>query len=83
MEIQNLGIIKSDKSLSESIIKEKRFLDDDGKFSRIKYEKFLIENNVTAGEFERKLGKEVCKKNYLIILAEVLKVRILSQNLYF
>ena len=38
MEIQNLGIIKSDKSLSESIIKEKRFLDDDGKFSRIKYE---------------------------------------------
>ncbi len=32
MEIQNLGIIKSDKSLSESIIKEKRFLDDDGKF---------------------------------------------------
>ena len=55
MEIQNLGIIKSDKSLSESIIKEKRFLDDDGKFSRIKYEKFLIENNVTAGEFERKI----------------------------
>ena len=55
MEIQNLGIFKSDKSLSESIIKEKRFLDDDGKFSRIKYEKFLIENNVTAGEFERKI----------------------------
>ena len=55
MEIQNLGIIKSDKSLSESIIKEKRFLDDDGKFSRTKYEKFLIENNVTAGEFERKI----------------------------
>ena len=55
MEIQNLGIFKSDKSLSESIIKEKRFLDDDGKFSRTKYEKFLIENNVTAGEFERKI----------------------------
>ena len=55
MEIQNLGIIKSDKSLSESIIKEKRFLDDNGKFSRTKYEKFLIENNVTAGEFERKI----------------------------
>ena len=55
MEIQNLGIIKSDKSLSESIIKEKRFLDDNDKFSRTKYEKFLIENNVTAGEFERKI----------------------------
>ena len=55
MEIQNLGIFKSDKSLSESIIKEKRFLDDDDKFSRTKYEKFLIENNVTAGEFERKI----------------------------
>ena len=68
MEIQNLGIIKSDKSLSESIIKEKRFLDDDGKFSRIKYEKFLIENNVTAGEFERKIREGSLQKelfNYI------------------
>ena len=62
MEIQNLGIIKSDKSLSESIIKEKRFLDEDGKFSRIKYEKFLIENNVTAGEFERKIREGSLQK---------------------
>ena len=68
MEIQNLGIFKSDKSLSESIIKEKRFLDDDGKFSRIKYEKFLIENNVTAGEFERKIREGSLQKelfNYI------------------
>ena len=68
MEIQNLGIIKSDKSLSESIIKEKRFLDDDGKFSRIKYEKFLIENNVTASEFERKIREGSLQKelfNYI------------------
>ena len=68
MEIQNLGIIKSDKSLSESIIKEKRFLDDDGKFSRTKYEKFLIENNVTAGEFERKIREGSLQKelfNYI------------------
>ena len=68
MEIQNLGIIKSDKSLSESIIKEKRFLDDDGKFSRIKYEKFLMENNVTAGEFERKIREGSLQKelfNYI------------------
>ena len=62
MEIENLGIIKSDKSLSESIIKEKRFLDEDGKFSRIKYEKFLIENNVTAGEFERKIREGSLQK---------------------
>ena len=68
MEIENLGIIKSDKSLSESIIKEKRFLDEDGKFSRIKYEKFLIENNVTAGEFERKIREGSLQKelfNYI------------------
>ena len=68
MEIQNLGIIKSDKSLSESIIKEKRFLDDDDKFSRTKYEKFLIENNVTAGEFERKIREGSLQKelfNYI------------------
>ena len=62
MEIENLGILKSDKSLSESIIKEKRFLDEDGKFSRIKYEKFLIENNVTAGEFERKIREGSLQK---------------------
>ena len=55
MEIDNIGIIISDKSLLESIIKEKRFADDNNKFSRIKYEKFLIENNVTAGEFEERI----------------------------
>ena len=83
MEIQNLGIIKSDKSLSESIIKEKRFLDDDGKFSRIKYEKFLIENNVTAGEFERKIREGSLQKELFNYISGGIKSPILSQNLYF
>ena len=47
MEIQNLGIIKSDKSLSESIIKEERFLDDDDKLEEI-YNKIYDLSEFTA-----------------------------------
>ena len=83
MEIQNLGIVKSDKSLSESIIKEKRFLDADGKFSRIKYEKFLLENNVTAGEFERKIREgDLQKKLFNYIGGGIKSPKFITKSLF-
>ena len=47
----------------------------------------LISLNILKMEIQNlgifKLDKEACKKNYLNILAGVLKAQILSQNLYF
>jgi len=62
MEINNLNISLSDKSLVEKIKNSEVFLDDKKKFSRIKYEKFLLENNLTAPDFENRLKNEELKK---------------------
>ena len=63
LEIQNFNIIFSESSLLKRIKKNKNFLDDDGNFQRIKYEKFLLENNISAPQFELQLkGRELQKK---------------------
>ncbi len=58
MEIENLNLYFSDKSLKERIINNKNFLDDKNNFSRTKYEKFLLENNISASQFEDRLKKK-------------------------
>ena len=62
LEIKKLGISISDKSLLLIIKNNKNFLDENKKFSRIKYEKFLLENNITATEFEKRLRKRELEK---------------------
>ena len=58
MEIENLNIYISDEILIKKIKKNKAFLDDQNKFSRTKYEKFLLLNNMTATDFEARLKKK-------------------------
>ena len=68
LEIENLNILMTDKSLKEKIIKSNFFLDDNKKFSRVKYEKFLISNNITAGYYESEFKRNELKKelfNYI------------------
>ncbi len=62
LEIKKLGISISDKSLLLIVKHNKNFLDENKKFSRIKYEKFLLENNITASEFEKRLRKRELEK---------------------
>ncbi len=57
LEIKKLGINLNDESLLLIIKNNKNFLDENKKFSRLKYEKFLLENNITASEFEKRLRK--------------------------
>ena len=57
LEIKKLGININDESLLLIIKNNKNFLDENKKFSRLKYEKFLLENNITASEFEKRLRK--------------------------
>jgi len=55
MEIKNLNLNFTDKTLKDRLIYNKNFFDDKNNFSRTKYEKFLLENNLSAAEFEKKL----------------------------
>ena len=63
MEINDLNISISDKALAEKIKNNEVFLDDKKNFSRIKYEKFLLENNLTAPVFEIRFKNDELKKN--------------------
>ena len=55
LEMNELNIEISDLSLAKILRKNKNFLDENNKFSRIKYEKYLITNNLSAAMFEEKL----------------------------
>ena len=61
MEIEELNIFISESSLAKRIRKNKNFLDDSGKFSRTKYEKFLLSQNLTAPIFEINLKNNELK----------------------
>ncbi len=63
IEIKDLNLIVTDETLAKLIKTNKIFLDSDGKFSRIKYEKFLLENNLAATQFEYNLKNNHLKKN--------------------
>ena len=53
LEIKEANLVISDKMLAEKIKTNVNFVDDNQKFSRTKYEKFLISNNLNANEFEK------------------------------
>ena len=63
MEIEDLNLIVSDKVLNRRIKENINFLDENNKFSRIKYEKFLLSSNITAPQFEYRLRQNELKKN--------------------
>jgi len=62
LEIKKLGLKIKDESLINIIKNNSNFVDDNKKFKRSKYEKFLIENNITAADFEEKLRKRQLEK---------------------
>ena len=62
-EEQNLNLIISDKILKKRIKENENFLDENKKFSRTKYEKFLLSSNLTAIDFESRLRSSELKKN--------------------
>ena len=53
LEIKEANLVISDKMLAKKIKTNVNFLDDNQKFSRTKYEKFLISNNLNANEYEK------------------------------
>ena len=63
MEIKELNVSMSEKALANKIRSNSILLDDNKKFSRVKYEKFLLENNLSASTFENSLKKQELKEN--------------------
>ena len=63
MEIESLNASLSENILANKIRSDEKFVDDKNSFSRLKYEKFLLENNLTAPIYEIKLKDRELKKN--------------------
>jgi len=68
-EIDKMKIKISDKSLVKKIKSDEKFLDFDKNFSRIKYEKFLIENNLSAVNFEKRLKDQELQKKFFFYIS--------------
>ena len=83
LEIKDYNLSISQDTLSEMIKKNKNFLDEYGNFQRIKYEKFLLENNQSAPQFEQRLKKRELQKNlFEYIGAGTLSPKFLTNKLY-
>ena len=63
LEIKDFNIIISKNSLLKKIKLNNKFIDENKIFQRIKYEKFLLENNISAPTFERRLKEREQQKN--------------------
>ena len=68
LEIDKIGIIVSDNSLRDIIKNDKLFFKDK-KFSRTKYEKFLLTNGITAPSFEENIAVQETRRQFLSSLS--------------
>ena len=69
LEIEDMGIRLSDSALKNIIINDDAFKKD-GKFSRTKYEKFLIESSLSAPAFEENIAEQEKKRQLLNFLSK-------------
>ena len=63
LEIKDFNFLITENTLLNKIKKNKNFLGENGQFERIRYEKFLLENNQSAPAFEAKLRARELQKN--------------------
>ena len=83
LEIKNFELIISEITLLKKIKENKNFKDENGSFQRIKYEKFLLENNLSAPNFEQRLRDRELQKNLFdYIGAGTIQPQFLVNKLY-
>ena len=78
MEVSGLNLVISDKILKKGIIENKDFKDENNKFSRTKYEKFLLKSNLTAPEFELRLKENELRRELFNYISGGIKPPIFS-----
>ena len=62
LEIKDLGLVLSQEMIAEKLKKNNNFQDENGKFQRTLYEKFLLTNNMSAAMYETKLKNNALQK---------------------
>mgnify|MGYP001225856398 CR=1 FL=1 len=83
LEVIDYNVIISEKTLLKKIKENKNFVDKNGNFQRIKYEKFLLENNQSAPAFELRLkGRELQKNLFEYMRAGTISPQFLINRLY-
>ena len=83
LEINEFNISITQNTLLKKIKDNKNFLDENGIFQRVKYEKFLLENNLSAAQFEKRLKNREEQKNLFdYIGAGTVSPRFLVKKLY-
>ncbi len=63
LEIKDFNLSINKKTILKNIKENKNFHDENGKFQRVKYEKFLLSNNMSAAMFELKLKNKELQKH--------------------
>ena len=83
LEIKDFKIRFSENSLLKKIKLNDKFTDENGVFQRIKYEKFLLESNISAPIFEQRLKeRELQKKLFNYIGAGSVAPKFLINKLF-
>ena len=73
LEIEDLGISINDNSLRNILKNDDLFLKDK-KFSRTKYEKFLLESGITAPDFEANIVEQESRRQLLSSLSSGISI---------
>ena len=83
LEVKDFNITLSENSLLKKIKLNNNFVDENGIFQRIKYEKFLLEKNISAPIFEHRIKqRELQKKLFDYIGAGAISPKFLINKLY-
>ncbi len=83
LEIENFNISISELTLLQKIKSNKAFLDEKNVFQRVKYEKFLLSNNISAVMFEQQIKNLELKKNLFdFIGGGTVSPELLNENIY-
>ena len=62
LEIKDLDLVVSEEIIAKKIKRNKNFQDENGKFQRTLYEKFLLTKNMNAAIYEIKLKNNILQK---------------------
>jgi peptidyl-prolyl cis-trans isomerase D len=69
LEIKDLGLILSEETLRENLKNNKNFHDEDDKFKRTIYEKFLLSQKMSAPMYELKLKNNILQKQLFTFIS--------------
>ena len=83
LEVKDFDIVISEETLLKKIKTNKNFQNENGDFERLKYEKFLLENNQSAPAFELRLrGRELQKNLFDYVGAGTVSPQFLINRLF-